>query len=372
MKRKFILFFVGIFLFLTVIPAWAEDSENAKEEQAFTLQQAIDYALKISPLISINETKLEKGKVSLKEAQQAQHDAQKSNLGVFDALVARNGYYTRQAQMAITLAENGILQTTEAIKFSVESSYFNLANALEKLDIQKSAVEAAQDNLNIVTKKLDLGLSSQLELLTAQTNLVKEQVALKSAQRSVDYEYMNFNKTLGLPLDTKITLIDKLTAEDIGEVNIDQSVASALENRMEIITAKEQNEVAQLYLEVVDKMYTPNTYKYQEAKYDAETAAYSVDKTRQDVELSVHKAYADMVDAFESLDVLDKTIEQLQKVYDVTKTKYDAGLATDYEVIEASNNVSETKLQKAQALLGYNLAKKQFEVSSGIGLPSGN
>jgi len=66
--------------------------------------------------------------------------------------------------------------------------------------------------------------------------------------------------------------------------------------------------------------------------------------------------------------VLGKNVERLQKAYDITRLRYDSGMATSQEVVNALNALNDIKLQHLKAIHGYNLARLQFEASSGIGI----
>lgn len=369
MKKKLSVILAACLLMVSLTtPSFAEDKEAA--EKSFSLQQATDYALANNPMIGISQTGIDKAKVSLREAVSAFNKMEDSDLVSFEATQVKRGYFKRLAQMGVTIAEKSQLQTKEMIKFSVENSYFNLLNAKENLDIQNSIVNASKENYDIVNNKYKLGLASEVELVAAEASYSQSQLDQKSANSALEYAKMSFNKTLGLPLDTKVNLTDTLKAEAPPEINLEEKVASALQNRMEIISASEQYEVDKLNLEVTSTWYPENTYKYQSAKYAMENSSYALENSRQTVELSVRKAYMDMMDAYNALGTLDSTIAQLEKVYDVTKLKYDTGMATNNEVVDALNKTKEIKLKKSQALLGFNLAKKQFEASYGIGISS--
>ncbi|HOO12249.1 MAG TPA: hypothetical protein PK684_04765, partial [Bacillota bacterium] len=45
-----------------------------------------------------------------------------------------------------------------------------------------------------------------------------------------------------------------------------------------------------------------------------------------------------------------------------------SGMATSQEVVNALNALNDIKLQRLKAIHGYNLARLQFEASSGIGI----
>ncbi|KPU43671.1 outer membrane efflux protein [Oxobacter pfennigii] len=369
MKKKLIIALVLCIVlgsFTTV--SMAENSPAG--EKSFSLAEAVDYALKNSPQMGIKQTALEKAKVGLREANSLFNKTKDSSEVTFQTAQIKKGYGKRGAQSAVTVAEKDLLRAAEDIKYSVESSYFNLLNAQEKLEIQNSTLVSAKENLDTTSKKYELGLVSQIEVTSAKTTYMQEQMDQRSAQRAVEYAVMDFNKTLGLPLETKVKLTDTLNIEPLPEVDINEKVSLALQNRMEIVSASEQYEVDKLNLEITYGWYPENTYKYQEAKQTMESSEYKLSSSKQSVELSVRKAYMDMQDAYDRLTILDQSIDEMEKLYDATILKYENGLDTSSSVTDMLNKVKEVKLQKAQALLGYNLAKKQFEASFGIGISS--
>lgn len=368
-KKLAAMLIVFVLAILASVPQVAR-ADDIADEKSFSLQQAIDYALKNSPLIAICDTGIQKAKVSLSEAKSAYKKAEDADNASFENSLTEQGYYMRSAEMALKIAEQKKAQTVESIKFTVENNYFTLLNAQENLNIQSGILELAKENMDMANIRYNLGTISEIDLLSFKTSLAQAEVNLKSAQRALEYAQMNFNNALGLPLKTKVNLTDEIEIQAPKNVDIDEKVAEALQNRMEIISAKEQYEVDNLYLEITAKWYPSNTYKYQSAKQTAESSEYTLTKAIQTVEISVRKAYIDMLNAYESLDVMQQKEQQLQKSYDVMKIKYENGMGTNIDLLEALNELREIKLSKAKAELEYNLAKKKFEASYGVGLGS--
>jgi|GEM_PF-1094893 len=389
MKKRIQAFVVCIMLLTAAMPSYGvEDTEV----MSFTLEQAVEYALANNPQIAISETGLEKAKVQVKEAEAAVREVRKAQRNVnkasggtvpkipstsmasavfnFNNLLIEDGLYKRTAEMGLLLAEKRKIQVEETLKFMVENSYFNLLNAQNKLNIQNSILDLAKKNVEITNQKYSQGLVSEMDVISSNIALAQAETEKKAAERDLQYAQMNFNRTVGLPLTATVQLIDQLKANPPVEVDIEQKIKEALENRMEVIQASEQYEVDKLNFEITGKWYTPNTYKYQEAKYTMDSSAYALEKTKQTIELSVHKAYMDMLNAYGSLTVLEQSVDQVRKVYEISEIKYKAGMATNTETLDSLNKLKEIELQREQVLLAYNLAQKQFEISCGVGLAS--
>ena len=355
-------------------------ADEAEDTMTLTLQQAVDYALENSAAIKLSHTAVEKAEVGYKEAKSAYDKADKagglsredrmlmSSQMIFESYKMTEGYYKEMADMGRTLAEKGREQTIETVKMAVQSAYFNLLFAQDKAEIQRSILDSAKKDMDIAGKKYELGMVSQVDVLSSEAALESAKLGYNTATRDLEYQRMSFNKTLGLPLKTEVGLTDSLTFEEPPGADIEEEVTLALQNRYEVIAAKEQYRVNELNHKLTLGWYPENTFVTRQARYDMESTHQSLVNAEQDVELSVRKAYMDMQSAYDSIGVLSKNVERLQKAYDIARLRYDTGMATSQEVVNALNALNDIKLQHLQAVHGYNLARIQFEASSGIGI----
>ncbi len=395
-KRILSLVIVGILLLSMIATSFAEEATTAK---SFTLQEAIDYAIENSTQLKKLNADIDAAEIDVKKAGKAYNSTKDYSLAdmqtgisagitlndsqqyevvakqTFDSSIdtilqlarVKNGYYKEATKMGLMLTEKGKEMATEGIEFSVEQSYFNVLHAQENLDIQKSILSAAKQNLDAGNKKLELGLVSEIEVMSFEIAYSQAEIGYKSAVRQLEYAKMTFNKAVGLPLDTKVELTEVITIEPPEEVDLNEKVSEALQNRMEVISGQEQYNLSKLNYDIC-KSASPGSYDLKIARYTLESNECELAETKKAVELSVQKAYMDMMDAYEGLTILDKSIVQVEKVYDATKKRYEVGMATENEVIESLNQLQEIKLQRSEVAAGYNLAKKMFKVTYGIGL----
>lgn len=352
----------------TLTPMLISALEPSTTTKTFSLETAIKYASENSTIQAINKTKLEAAKLSIDEQNVAQYKALGQGAYVFEGVKTRNGYYVQASQMGLLLTEKGIIQTDSIIRSQTENVYFTYQNALDKKEICDNVLGYAQDNLKTAQLKSTLGLASDLDLMYANNAVLKATIDKASAERALDYARMDFNKALNLPLDTKIELTEKIACVKYDEVNVAEKAELAKTNRMEAISAKKQSELDKKMLEVTGKFYLPNTYAYKKAEFTAKQSEDTYKSTLSTVQLSVYKAYNDMVNAYASLEWLDAQIALQKKVYDIAKIKYSQEIAANSEVTDALNKLLDAKLSKAQGMLSYNLAKTKFTNSYNIGL----
>ena len=355
-------------------------ADEAKDTVTFSLQQAVDYALENSAAIKLSYTAVDKAEVGYREAKSAYDKADDagglsreermlmSSQMLFENYKLTEGFYKEMADMGRTLAKKGREQTIETVKMAVQNAYFNLLFVKEKAQIQKSILDSAKKDMDIANKKYELGMVSQVDVLSSEAALESAKLGYNTALRDLEYQVMSFNKTLGLPLKTEVTLTDSLAFEEPPEADLEERVTLALQNRYEVIAAKEQYRVNELNHKLTLGWYPENTFATRQARYDMENSHHKLVSAEKDVELSVRKAYMDMQCAYESIKVLGKNVGRLEKAYDIARLRIDTGVATSQEVVNALNALNDIKLQRLQAIHGYNLAKRQFEASSGIGV----
>ncbi len=356
------------------------EADESKGSMVFTLQQAIDYALENSAAIKLRDTAVDKAEVGYREVKSAYDRVQDMPKHMVDdfgrrmripvddqTYMAKEGYYKEMASMGVTLAKSGREQAIETIKMAVQNAYFNLLFAEEKVRIQDSMLTSAIEDMDIANKKYELGMVSQADILSGEAALESAKLGYNTALRDLEYQRMVFNKTLGLPLKAEVELTDNLGFTEPPDVDIEERVALALENRFEIIAAKEQYRIDKLNYELTLGRYPENTFVTRQARYDMDESYHRLINAEQETELSVRKAYMDMQSAYEGIAVLGKNVERLEKAYDIARLRYDTGMAIGQEVINAHNALNEIRLQHLQGIHGYNLAKVQFEAASGIG-----
>jgi len=344
-------------------------AQNEQQVMEFTIEEAIDYALEHSNSVKLSEIAVDKAKVSYREADSA-YDKVK-NLPSADSLETyklKEGYYKDLAKMGVTLAEKGVVQTRELTRMTIEQMFYETLHAEEEKSIQEEVLKAAERDLEIVQKKFDSGMASELEVMSAEAGVADAQQKYNAAVRDAEYSMMNLNKYLGLPVKTQLKLNNKLELASLPEVDIEEKVAEAIENRLEVISAVEQYDMDKMNFDLISVWYTPNTYKYQAAKYSMENSNYLLVSAQQDVEISVRKAYNDMLNAYEMLDVMKKQVQLAEKSYKVARIKYEVGMSTANEMRKALNAYNEAKLGESQLVLSCNLAKINFEASYGIGI----
>ena len=92
---------------------------------------------------------------------------------IFDGL--RKKYEVQQARIAVETANNGFKTLKQSIDLQLRQSNTTLQNALQVLESQKQSLELAQEVARVANVKFQEGVGSNLEVVTAETELRQAQ-----------------------------------------------------------------------------------------------------------------------------------------------------------------------------------------------------
>jgi outer membrane protein len=92
---------------------------------------------------------------------------------IFDGL--RKKYEIQQARIAVETANNGFKTLKQSIDLQLRQSSTNLQNALQVMQAQKESLELAQEVARVANIKYQEGVGSNLEVVTAETELRQAQ-----------------------------------------------------------------------------------------------------------------------------------------------------------------------------------------------------
>lgn len=115
----------------------------------------------------------------------------------------QRNYKNQQAKLALQKAENNIDFIKKSIDLELASSITNLQNASSSLENQKKNMIVAEDVVRVAKIKLDQGVGSNLELITAETALKEAQTNYYNALFDAMVAKIDFDKANGVLVNGK-------------------------------------------------------------------------------------------------------------------------------------------------------------------------
>lgn len=389
MKKFLALTIAAVMLFSLSVITYAEDKLDEidpNKELELSLEKAIDYALKHSRDMKIQDLEMKKAQL---QYDQGRYEARKfeeqieeyENLpdgiksqmrGEVIPIIEREllelGVLDRQAKLTRQIAIwNKEIKENE-IKYNVEKAYFNLLQSEKELEIARESLELANRQYEQSQKMYELGTISHQQLLSAEFAVFQAQSAIDMAVVGYELEKMSFNNTLGLPLSQKIKLTDKIEYKNHEEINLEEAIETAFENSALIKVSKENYELSELTFKAVRaKHVTPNQFKYREQEIAVEQAAKSLDNAKNGVEMQVRTAYYSLITAEKQIKTYERAVENAERAYELAEISYSLGQNTLNDVTKARIDLMDAKKNLSKQVHAYNLALLDFKYAIGLG-----
>lgn len=279
-----------------------------------------------------------------------------------NAILSKNNYYTKQISLNVEVLRKKIDQLDKSIEISAKTLYYKLLASETTIDINKSSLRKLEEQLRVIQLKFNQGNATRLDVLNAEAAVQKSKSDLDSSVDSYELEKLSLLSSIGLPMDTEIVLSDSvLKYEAIGDVNLNEAIEAAKNDRVEILTAKNNLILQELKTHSVKAYYTSNLSVYKNAVYSLEDAQIAVPNTYKSVELDVRKSYQKLINSENSLLNAEKSVELAEETEKVTQLLYSNGMATTLDLLTAESSLKSAQAGKYNALVNYNINKMIFD-----------
>lgn len=275
----------------------------------------------------------------------------------------------KQSQLRLaTLTEQ---QAAVAVQQAVEQAYLDVLSAEEKLKAAKAGLEAASSQLRAAEAGLRAGTVSRLDVAQAEHGAESAAVAFAAAERQLESARMALNSRLGLDLDTPLTLTTRFSAPAAPAADVRADVDQALRRRLEIVSAREQTALAELYMENARKSFGDGSSlpTYKQAERDLERARLRQSQQEAAIALQVRQSYLSLQSAYDQVMIEQAAVRLAEQAFDASVVRLQAGLISQHQAAEAQASLTRAHSSAAEALYRYNLALAQYRQATGADLP---
>ena len=119
------------------------------------------------------------------------------------------------------------------IEKNVTSAFYGVYQSYKRLVTAREAFQSQKENYEVIKNKVEQELIAQEELFQAEVTLATNENSLADAEMNYENTKDQFKQTLGLPLDTDISILPDIRIDSV-HVDVNQAVKYALTQRMEI------------------------------------------------------------------------------------------------------------------------------------------
>lgn len=286
------------------------------------------------------------------------------------------------------------------------TAYFDLLETEKLILIAQKEVEMFESHLRVAQSLSAEGVITKNDLLQAEVKLsdAKQQLLTTKNLRAINTA--RINNLLSLPLINEIQATD-ISKDSIYGFELITAWENALEQRPEIKIIANQIKINELEerakrSEYYPSLYAQGGYNYTENRYllyednwsfivgvnfnlfsggstKAEISQLKYRKSQlleqrekllEDIKLEVEKSYLEMKNADEKIQVTKDAISQAEENMRINKVKYEEGVGTATDVIDAITLLTKAETNFYSALYEYSRAQAGFIYSMGIDLVS--
>ncbi|NJM22985.1 MAG: TolC family protein [Richelia sp. SM1_7_0] len=311
----------------------------------------------------------------------------------------------RQAEEQLRLQELDVERLSEEIRLNVSTEYYNLQQSDEQVRISQAAVVNAEASLRDARALEEAGVGTRFDSLRTQVNLANAQQTLTNARSQQRIARRQLVTRLNLAQSATVTAADPVRLSGLWNQTLENSIVLAYQNRPELqqqLAQRNINEqqrrqaLAQLGPQVslvasydlLDRfndsvgltdgysvalranlnLFDGGASKAQaaQAKADIQIAETQFSQQRNQIRFEVERAYSELQSNLENVQTSEAALNQARESLRLARLRFQAGVGTQLEVIDAENALTQAEGNRINAILDYNraLANLQRSVTS--------
>jgi outer membrane protein len=315
------------------------------------------------------------------------------------------GLQARQASLELSSAV--IEQTKEKIKDSAYRRYYAILIAQKQLYFLNQGVNRLEKLYHDDSVMYVNGFAERLDLDKVQVQLTNLRTTQSIVENAITLAYAAMKFSIGLSQKDTIVLKEDLTAETIKENVLDDNFK--YEDRAEIRTLDFTKRLQELNVKryklgglptvalagsyniqgLGQKFFTNKDTRWlkssfvglnmnlplfdggqrksrvEQARLNVEKVENSIDNVKQVIDLQQTVAKASLKNTLLNLDAQERNMRLAETVYNTTKKKFEQGLGSSFEVLQADNDWQTAQANYFSALYNAIVAKVSFQSSLG-------
>ncbi len=335
------------------------------------------------------------------------------NLTATQVLFAGGGVRSsiKSADLAREAALLDLKSVINEALFSVRAAFFDVLLNREKITVQEQNIELLRQQLKNVTDRFNAGTVSSFDRLQAEVAVANAQVPLITARNDYRLAIESLRQALGFTTNSQefITRIPKFIGTlDYTPASFDLTSAfeAAHNNRPDLQRLAKLTAAGESSVTTARSNYYPNVTAFggwqlrkgpttrfgdspdgwvvglesQWAIFDGRATSGRVAQAKSllgqtrlaqtqaqlDAEVDVRRAYSSWQEATELADASKKVIEQAEEAVRLATARYDAGTATQLDVLTSQVQLTTARTNQLQAFYTYNISVATLRKAMGL------
>jgi outer membrane protein TolC len=312
----------------------------------------------------------------------------------------------RLSKSYYSLADEQLRQAYSETVYNVVKAYYDAVLSDEAVGVADTGVAVALSHVQATEDRYDAGLVSEYDVLRARVELTN----LETMQRQSQDQRMAASRyvlsLLNLPPDTDLAFTDRLSYE-IEVYDLEESLVMAEERRPEMAQLELSRLLAEENVKIERAGDNPSVYfsaafteyaneyslnfaddwndqtvlslavswpifdgfmtrgRVRQARAEFYKAELGKARLAEGIDMEVRGAYDAVKTAEETVRAQRENVTLAERGLEIAQARYDAGLMSNLEVLDAQAALTQARLGYYQSLHGYELAKLNMRRARG-------
>jgi outer membrane protein TolC len=324
----------------------------------------------------------------------------------------RVGAALRIAEEFLASARLNLEEQTADIELQVRTAYYRARLAQELVTISSAATEQATRFLAAERVRREAGEGSELDVLRAEVSLANLQPQVVAAANNAEVATLDLKRVVDLPLGQAVQLATPLAAPQIVAENDSVDALAAVGRRAAVASAEHQVRIRAEQVRIARGAYLPSMnlqvnygkqlfpteafrlnrdwrtdftagvtvtvpiFNGNRTRAEVAQAQIALDQEqlrsiqlRENLQLEYERARGERARALSSIQARQQTVDQAQRVYDLTVLRYEQGMASQLEVSDARLSLLQARSNLAEAIADYEIASATVSRATGTTPP---
>ena len=298
-------------------------------------------------------------------------------------------------------SKSDIDKTVNEVVAAVKDAYYNLMYAYNRKNVALDTLDEYTNTYNQALAFWEVGTTTKVDVLFAQTNLEQARAELISANNNIDIAYSKLNNAMGIPFSDPYMINSSIDFEPV-TISMKECVEIANQSRPDLkgamLNVDMANQAVKLsYKTVFPKLefqanwatggiedWTDKTWynaggfltfptvnpvllrnQVKEAKAQYEQMKFETKAQLNDIYYDIQNVYTRLKDAKARIPVARAAMDRAKENYELTSGRYKVGYGNVIELKDSQTALSSAKLAYYQTIYEYNSARAQLERAIG-------
>jgi outer membrane protein TolC len=314
----------------------------------------------------------------------------------------------RAAEEQVRNDQLDVERLAEQLRLDVSNDYYNLQGADELVRINQAAVRNAQASLRDAQALEQAGVGTRFDVLRSQVQLANATQDLTNSLSQQQIASRQLATRLSLTQRVNVTAADPVEIAGLWNPTLEESIVLAFQNRAELQQVLTQRNISQqqrrialaelgpqvsltasydvqnndifddaqdfdddysLGANVALNLFDGGAARARAAQREADIAIAETRfaDQRNQIRFEVDQAYSQLQSNLVNIQTASVALEQAREALRLARLRFQAGVGTQTDVINAENDLTNAEGNRVTAILDYNraLASLQRAISSG-------